>query len=216
MENQNTNQKAKDSQTKHYFTFYDKCMEHPNLTKEQICLDYDFSPGRLDSIRRAYKLPSPFHLGLSKPISEEQKQHNMIRDAERKIMKSKTQTIHDELANAETVVEKESVISKYKTSGAIKSKKNIKDKKAGKGPVSTLPEVHSNFQQLTEEELQWILNKRNAAQTSQSVGLASTTSGFGPSSSVTQSVGLASVNKLPPGLIGFLKEKEDAKNNNNL
>ena len=176
---------AKDIQIKHYYDYYQKCIENPTLSKNEVCTNFHYRAGKLNSIQKEYDLPSPFRLGFSPAITEEQKRSNMIRNELKKLDQDKTSALKDEFRNASTVQQRDTILSRYNkqesdflpstSKVSSKKKKNIKDKKAGKGrTTSNIPEVHpGSLGPLSSDEMQLIINRRNAAQTSGSSSIRS-------------------------------------------
>ena len=92
--------------------------ENPQLNKDEICKLINVKPGHIDSIRKQFSLNSPYMTNRKaggKKLTEEEKRTRMIKTETTKLDHFKTKELREKLNSAQTVAEKELIISEIKT-----------------------------------------------------------------------------------------------------
>ena len=92
---------VKQIRLKIYNDYFVKCLEHPNLSKEEICKSFNFCPGTIDHIRKEYGCQSPFFFknikGGGKKLTEDQKLSRYVKTQQTKLNKEKRVELEDKL-----------------------------------------------------------------------------------------------------------------------
>jgi len=183
----------KDQRVKLFNEYTDHVLRNPHMSKKALCEFYGYSESAINNIRKLYDLPSPFYIhnkkSGSRKLSEDEKLERNIKRNDKDTKKQQINDIQTKIKESNSLEERKQLnnqlktllppITETNTPVISKVSRKRKDKKAGRGPIYGLPEVvHSritesnNLGTLSTDELQLIINRRNAAQTSGSQSIS--------------------------------------------